>query len=597
MIVPIRWKAAYCARRQPPVKKLAFAGSGHWASRGLPKEQFIHRVSWKAFLLLGFLLAGMAQIAAAQAVRTNAGFASNSVPRNDDGSSAEVEIGFTVNFFGESFNRTYVNNNGNITFGGSLSAFTPQGLIGSPLRIIAPFWADVDTRAAGSALATFGQDTVDGHRAFGANYINVGYFGTHDDRLNSFQLVLIERGDIGPGNFDIEFNYDRIQWETGDASGGDGGLGGTSASAGYSNGSGTIEGSFEILGSRRNGIFLDSNRNGLIRRKLNSNVRGRLVFFVRDGSVGCTYSALSIDPTFPWEGGPGTVQVAAPSGCEWTATSNSSFISITSGAAGSGSQDVTYLVAPNRRSRKRSGTLTVAGQRIVVTQDPHVTVIMSPPALNLYPLNGVFPTQVALRIESLPNMVNWTASATPLSGVDWRFKLTPSSGTATLLEPSTVGLELTTGFSRSLGEIGTITIFDVDEGTSVVVPVTLVPGGHLQLSQQSFVFRAPAGGPAPLSQSLRIASSGQGTVNWAVPATDLSTAPWLNVSSMSGAISADTAIASSTTLTVDPAGLAPGVYQVLLPVAATGEGFETLLVTATLHVTPADIAPVTEVSP
>ena len=34
---------------------------------------------------------------------------------------------------------------------------------------------------------TYGQDTIDGKRAFGVNYINVGYFNAHADKLNSFQ--------------------------------------------------------------------------------------------------------------------------------------------------------------------------------------------------------------------------------------------------------------------------------------------------------------------------------------------------------------------------------------------------------------------------
>ena len=61
------------------------------------------------------------------------------------------------------------------------------------------------------------------------------------------------------GNFDIYFNYDRIEWEAGDASGGSNGLGGISARAGYSNGSGSA---LELTGSGVAGSFLDSNTTG-----------------------------------------------------------------------------------------------------------------------------------------------------------------------------------------------------------------------------------------------------------------------------------------------------------------------------------------------
>jgi hypothetical protein len=77
-------------------------------------------------------------------------------------------------------------------------------------------------------------------------------------------------------------NFDQIQWETGDASGGTGGLGGTSARMGYSNG--TPTGSFEEPGSGVNGAFLDSNATtGLIHGSRNSDQLGRYLFPVRSG--------------------------------------------------------------------------------------------------------------------------------------------------------------------------------------------------------------------------------------------------------------------------------------------------------------------------
>ncbi|MCK7490428.1 MAG: hypothetical protein MZW92_00410 [Comamonadaceae bacterium] len=69
-----------------------------------------------------------------------------------------------------------------------------------------------------------------------STWIDVGYFSTAADKLNSFQLILTDRSDTGAGNFDIEFNYDRILWETGGAGGGVNGFGGTSAAAGYTDG-------------------------------------------------------------------------------------------------------------------------------------------------------------------------------------------------------------------------------------------------------------------------------------------------------------------------------------------------------------------------
>jgi hypothetical protein len=233
-------------------------------------------------------LAGALLLAATlhgQAIRSNAGFKTNQVPRNDDGSSNLTPLGFSANFFGRTRTHAYVNNNGNITFDAALSTYTPFGLVGTQREIIAAFFADVDTRDPASQLVTYGTDTIDGHQAFGANYINVGYYSTHSDKLNSFQLILIDRKETGEGNFDIEFNYQRVGWETGDASGGVNGFGGVPASVGWSNGSGEAGTSFELEGSLQPGAFLDGARRSLIRNRLNSTVPGRYIFRARGGRV------------------------------------------------------------------------------------------------------------------------------------------------------------------------------------------------------------------------------------------------------------------------------------------------------------------------
>lgn len=237
-------------------------------------------------LLIVSLLIGSLSAHAA-AVRVIPGFTPTALPANDDGStSTAIPIGFNGNFFGTSFNSVFVNNNGNVTLGRPLSTFTPFGLTGTVSQIIAPFFGDVDTRGAGSGLTTYGQATVSGRPSFIVNWIRVGYYGRNVDRLNSFQLVMTDRSDLGVGNFDIEFNYDQIQWETGDASGGVGGLGGEPARVGFSNGTTTPGTYFELAGSGVSGALLDSDSDsGLIHRSLNSTVPGRYLFRVRNGLI------------------------------------------------------------------------------------------------------------------------------------------------------------------------------------------------------------------------------------------------------------------------------------------------------------------------
>lgn len=249
---------------------------------------------------IGLVIVGLA-LSSAMATRTSAdtivndpGFQTNILARNDDGSTPLVALPFSANFFGLTFNSLYVNNNGNVTFDGPLSQFTPDDLTSTSKQIIAPFFADVDTRNLASGVTTYGVGSFGGHTAFGVDWFHnpddntdpgVGYYSVHADKLNSFQLLLVDRSDTGAGNFDIVFNYRQIQWETGDASGGTGGLGGSSARAGFSNGTGDPGSFFEINGSAVNGAFLDSNATTGLIHTSNIDVAGRWVFQARNGSV------------------------------------------------------------------------------------------------------------------------------------------------------------------------------------------------------------------------------------------------------------------------------------------------------------------------
>jgi hypothetical protein len=222
---------------------------------------------------------GFFRLGVTNAIRS--GFDQQILDRNDDGSTGIVPMGFFINYFGSSNATLYVNNNGNVTFDGAQSTYTPSALNSLKSKIIAPYWADVDTRNTTSDVVKYGTNMVDGHVAFGVDWVNVGYYNDHADKLLSCQLVIINRSDIAPGDFDMEFNYFKVQWETGDASGGFDGLGGYSARAGYASVSGST---FELDGSGVPGSFLDANVvTGLIYQSLNSSVPGRYFFSFRNG--------------------------------------------------------------------------------------------------------------------------------------------------------------------------------------------------------------------------------------------------------------------------------------------------------------------------
>lgn len=214
---------------------------------------------FQAFVL-SLALAALPAGASAQAelmtgLGGQAGFGEGVLEYNDDGSSAEIPLGAAfpngLQYFGQRFNSLFVNNNGSITFGGPTGTFTPQRFPVSGNRMIAPFWADVDTRGGGRPNRNGvywdvrpGQVVITWH--------NVGYFSSHDNLQNTFQLILISNELLDQDDlWRVQFRYARCQWVTGDASGGSGGFGGSPAQAGFDAGNGQT---FEILpgsGSRQ----------------------------------------------------------------------------------------------------------------------------------------------------------------------------------------------------------------------------------------------------------------------------------------------------------------------------------------------------------
>jgi subtilisin family serine protease len=83
----------------------------------------------------------------------------------------------------------------------------------------------------------------------------------------------------------------------------------------------------------------------------------------------CTFTTL---PTSISARAAGTdssiISVSAGNGCSWTATSNVSWIRILSGNIGTGSGNAEYFISPNYDSAARTGSITIAGKTIPVSQ-------------------------------------------------------------------------------------------------------------------------------------------------------------------------------------------------------------------------------------
>jgi len=238
-------------------------------------------------VVAGFLVmlqAAPASAATEKAIVSSAGCSTHRLERNDDQSTGRVSLPFRVNFFQKTYDSLYVNNNGNVTFQDSMSTYTPFRITADTPPMIAAFFADIDTRAATSGVTTYGTTSFDGRPAFCVNWRRVGYFSRHVDKTNSVQMLLVSRND--QGDFDIVFNYGPIAWETGDASSGSNGLGGTPAGVGYSNGDGNAAHFRELDGSLEPGAFLDGGPKSLSAgSNVSPPVPGRYAFQISSGTT------------------------------------------------------------------------------------------------------------------------------------------------------------------------------------------------------------------------------------------------------------------------------------------------------------------------
>lgn len=168
--------------------------------------------------------------------------------RNDNASTIAIPFGFAFTLFGQTYTQAFVNNNGNITFNAPVAQGTPTSL-GTPglPPMIAPFWADVDTRIINpldvAGVVRVGDTGLPGIApSFVVTWNRVGRFPQQTDKLNTFQVVLTDSfysplplvPNGGGRHYNVAFLYNDMQWTTGDASGGQSGFGGTGALVGAS---------------------------------------------------------------------------------------------------------------------------------------------------------------------------------------------------------------------------------------------------------------------------------------------------------------------------------------------------------------------------
>ena len=231
---------------------------------------------------------------------------------------------------------------------------------------------------------------------------------------------------------------------------------------------------------------------------------GNFQICVTNSTPSCTYAITPISLSFSASAGSGTVNVTTASGCSWTAVSNNSWITISSGSTGSGNGTVTYSVSANTGTTQRTGTITIAGLTHTVAQSGTTSCTFA-----ISPLNLSFSSSSA----------NGTVTVTAASGCNWVATANDS------------WITVTSGSSGSGN--GTVT-YSISANTNTAQRVgTITIAGQIHtVIQNGIVPCSYSIAPTALSYS---ASAGTGTVNVTTTSgcswTSSTTDSWITITS------------------------------------------------------------------
>ena len=114
----------------------------------------------------------------------------------------------------------------------------------------------------------------------------------------------------------------------------------------------------------------------------------------------CWYSVTPLHRDVLWTAETGQVTVTTGSTCAWTAASESPFLTVTAGAAGTGSGTVTYALAANAGD-PRTAALLVAGQRVTVFQASPTAFTDHPIERGVTPVRAIHFVELRARIDAL----------------------------------------------------------------------------------------------------------------------------------------------------------------------------------------------------
>jgi Viral BACON domain len=263
------------------------------------------------------------------------------------------------------------------------------------------------------------------------------------------------------------------------------------------------------------------------------------------GSITVSPSAANV----PASGGSGSLAVTASnSGFTWSASSNASWLTIVSGASGTGNGSINYFAAMNNAPAPRTGIITASGQTFTATQAA-ASSALNTTAGSLqftYQVGGAAPAPQTITAFSSGAPLNFTATASSVG--NWLF-VSPASGvTSTVLSVFVNPVGLSAGVYT--GSV-TVSAGGSSNGSQTeAVTLSVSAGQQVTITPGTLSFSYQQGGSAAPPQSLTV-SAGAPT---AFTASASSTGGWLTVNPSSSTPPSTLAVS------IVPSGLAPGTY-------------------------------------
>ena len=185
-------------------------------------------------------------------------------------------------------------------------------------------------------------------------------------------------------------------------------------------------------GSGPGTLTLTASANAGSARSNSMNVAGKVVSVSQPAATSCAYTVSPTSASFPSSGGTTNVSITTDSSCSWSVTNGTGWVT-TSATSGTGSATVS-LTAPANTGGARSGSLTVAGSNVSVSQAaPACSYTVSPTSASFTSSGGTANVTITTGSTcswSVSNATGWvTTSATSGTG----------SATVALTAPANAG--------------------------------------------------------------------------------------------------------------------------------------------------------------